>query len=189
MMKIKAARRRWRIVLAMTNMNNTRRLTAPALYAHAMAIEREAIARYSEFAERMADLGNQAVAEIFATLARMETEHLEELERRSAGMKLPVLGPSEYSWLDRGAPETAARELVFRLMTPRHALEIALAGEKRAAAFFEHVMLVADDELLRALAREMAADEGDHILMLEKLLERTPTPIVDWASVYEKDTA
>jgi hypothetical protein len=43
--------------------------------------------------------------------------------------------------------------------------------------------------MLRALASEMAADEGDHIVMLEKLLERTPSPIVDWASVYERDTA
>ena len=159
------------------------------LYAHAIAIEHEAVARYSEFAERMADLGNDAAAEVFATLAQMETEHLEELNKRTGGLALPALADGEYSWLDSAAPETAARELVFRLMTPRHALEIALAGEKRAAAFFEHVMLTADDPMLRALASEMATDEGDHIVMLEKLLERTPSPIVDWASVYERDNA
>jgi len=159
------------------------------LYAHALAIEREAVARYSEFAERMSDLGNDAAAEVFATLARMETEHLEELDKRTAGLALPALADGEYSWLDAAAPETAARELVFRLMTPRHALEIALAGERRAAAFFEHVVLTAEDAMLRALACEMAADEGDHIVMLEKLLERTPSPIVDWASVYERHTA
>ena len=159
------------------------------LYGHAIAIEREAVARYSEFAERMDDLGNEASAEIFATLARMETEHLEQLLERTRGMQLPAISPGEYAWLDRAAPETAARELVFRLMTPRHALEIALAGETRAAAFFESVILTTSDELLRSLAREMAADEGDHIAMLEKLLETTPGPIVDWASVYEKEAA
>lgn len=159
------------------------------LYAHAIAIEREAVARYSEFAQRMSDLGNDAAAEVFTTLARMESEHLEELNRRTAGLELPAPAGGEYSWLDAAAPETAARELVFRLMTPRHALEIALAGEKRATAFFEHVVLTADDPMLRALACEMAADEGDHIVMLEKLLERTPSPIVDWASVYERDSA
>jgi rubrerythrin len=159
------------------------------LYAHAIAIEREAVARYSEFAERMSDLGNEAAAEVFATLARMEREHLDELLARAAGLKLPVLADNEYSWLDGAVPETAARELVFRLMTPRHALEIALAGENRAAAFFEHIALTADDPMLAALAREMAADEGDHIALLEKLLERTPSPIVDWASVYERETA
>jgi rubrerythrin len=160
-------------------------MKAAVLYAHAIAIEREAVARYSEFAERMADLGNEAAADIFATLARMETEHLEALLGRTAGMALPGLAEREYAWLDGGAPETAARELVFRLMTPRHALEIALAGEKRAAAFFESVIMTADDPMLQALAREMAGDESDHVVMLEKLLERTPSPVVDWASVYE----
>jgi rubrerythrin len=167
----------------------TRIETAPALYAHAIAIEREAVGRYSEFAERMADLGNEAAAEVFATLARLETEHLESLLERAAGMALPALDDSGYHWLERGAPETAARELVFRLMTPRHALEIALAGEKRAAAFFESVLMAAGDAGLSALAREMAADESDHIAMLEKLLERTPSPVVDWASVYDKERA
>ena len=158
------------------------------LYAHAIAIEREAVERYSEFAERMDDLGNEAAAEIFGTLARLEVEHLGELVARTAGAKLPKLAPHEYAWLDNAAPETAARELVFRLMTPRHALEIALAGEKRALAFFEGAMLGAADPMVRTLARELAADEADHIVMLEKLLERTP-PVVDWASVYDKEEA
>lgn len=158
------------------------------LYAHAIAIEREAVGRYSEFAERMDDLGNQAAADVFGTLAQLEAEHLEELLERTAGMDLPRVAAQEYAWLDGAAPETAARELVFRLMTPRHALEIALAGEKRAAAFFESVILTTGGAMLQALACEMAADEGDHILMLEKLLETTPGPVVDWASIYEKET-
>jgi len=164
-------------------------MDAPTIYAHSIAIEREAVARYSEFAERMDELGNQAAAEIFATLARLETEHLEELLARTRGMRLPEIAPGEYAWLYGAAPETAARELVFRLMTARNALEIALAGELRAVAFFESVILTGGDELLRSLAREMAADEGDHIAMLEKLLEATPGPVVDWASVYDKEAA
>jgi rubrerythrin len=164
-------------------------ITSPAeLYAHAIAIEREAAARYSEFAERMDDLGNEAVAEIFATLARLEAEHLDALLERTAAIDLPALPEHEYGWLESGAPETAARELVFRLMSPRQALRIALAGEKRAAAFFESVVLTTDDPMLRALASELAADESDHIVMLEKLLDTTPDPVVDWASVYEGST-
>jgi rubrerythrin len=175
--------------------------TVAHLYAHAIAIEREAAARYSEFAERMADLGNEAAAEVFATLARLEAEHLDELVKRTAGMALPELAAHEYAWLDAGGPETAARELVFRLLTPRQArelvfrlltprqaLEIALQGEKRAAAFFESVVLSAGDPMLCALAIEMAADEADHIVMIEKLLERTPSAIVDWASAYARET-
>ena len=158
--------------------------SCPELYAHAIAIEREAATRYAEFAERMSDMDNTAAAEVFSTLAVLESEHLEALQRRTEGMKLPRLNTYEYSWLDSGAPETPARELLFRLLTPHQALRIALGAEQRAQAFFEHVLMTAEDPALRALAREMAADEGDHALMLERLLERTPESIVDWASVY-----
>jgi rubrerythrin len=157
------------------------------LYAHAIAIEREAAARYAEFAQRMSDMGNAAAAEVFGTLSVLEGEHLETLLRRTEGLKIPQPRPYEYSWLDAGAPETPARELVFRLLTPHQALVIALGAERRAEAFFEEVLVSTDDPALRALAREMAADEGDHVLMLERLLERTPEEIVDWASVYAQD--
>jgi len=164
----------------------SRILSAAELYAHAIAIEREAAERYSEFAERMDDLGNEAAAEVFARLAGFEAEHLDALLARTKGIAVPALSPDQYRWLDAGAPETAARELVFRLMTPRQALAIALAAEERAQAFFEHVLTTADDPALRALAREMAMDEAEHARVLHRLLERTPEPWVDWASVYER---
>ena len=88
-----------------------------ALYAHALAIEREAAARYGEFAARMADEGNEAVARLFAELAGFEGEHASALERECDGMALPAIAPAEYAWLDAGAPETAAHDLVFQLMT------------------------------------------------------------------------
>jgi rubrerythrin len=157
------------------------------LYAHAIAIEREAAERYTEFAQRMEDQGNEAVAAVFATLARYETEHLRALERRTDSVALPELKTHEYRWLDAGAPETAARELIFRLMTPRNALAIALAAEKRAEVFFEQVLMSADDPALRGLAREMAADESEHVAIIEQLLSRTPDAIVDWARVYENN--
>jgi rubrerythrin len=159
--------------------------SAAELYVHAIAIEREAAERYAEFAQRMDDLGNTAVAEVFATLARFETEHLQALERRTEGVELPQLDTHQYRWLDTGAPETAARELVFRLMSVRNALVIALGAEKRAQAFFEFALLTANDPALRSLAREMAAEESEHVMLIERLLERTPDPLIDWASVYQ----
>lgn len=162
-------------------------LSAPELYAHAIAIEREAADRYAEFAERMDDLGNEAVASVFIMLCGVETEHLRALERRTEGVELPALQSQEYRWLDAAAPETAARELVFRLMTPHQALRIALDAERRAHAFFEHVLMTAKDPAARSLAREMAADEAEHVLLIEQLLGRTPEALVDWASVYQTD--
>ena len=159
--------------------------TAPELYAHAIAIEREAAERYGELAARMADRGHEAVADIFSHLARLEGEHLDALERRTAGVAVPQIAAGEYAWLDVGPPETAAHEWLFRLITPRQALQVALKAEQRAQAFFERVCLTADDPALRMLAREMALEESEHINLVERLIERTPDPVVDWASLYE----
>jgi rubrerythrin len=118
--------------------------SAAELYAHAIAVEREAAERYAEFAQRMNDLGDEEVASVFARLAGLEVGHLAALERRTAGIALPRLETHEYRWLDAGA----------------------------------------EDPALRALAREMAADEREHVAMTEELLARTPEALVDWASVY-----
>jgi rubrerythrin len=159
--------------------------SAPELYAHAIAIEREAGERYGELAKHMSDLGSESVAAVFATLGALEAEHLRTLERRTEGVAVPELRLDQYRWLDAGAPESAARELIFRFMTPRVALAIALDAEKRAQAFFEHVYLTADDPALHALAQEMVMEETEHVAMVERLLERTPDPNVDWAAVFE----
>ena len=105
------------------------------LLAHAIAIEREAAERYAELGERMGDLGNDLVAELFLRLARLEKDHEQELLRRAAGLKLPSLARAEYAWLDDGSPERAPHDLVLNLLTPHSALQIALQAEERAAAF------------------------------------------------------
>lgn len=150
--------------------------SAPELYAHAIAIEREASERYTELAARMGDEGREDLARVFEMLADLESEHLQALEARTVDVALPAIAGGRYHWLDTGAPETAARDLVFRAMTPRMAIAIALQAERRAQAFFERVFTTSDDPALRALAREMAADEQGHVELMEKLLEHAPEP-------------
>jgi len=157
-----------------------------ALYAHALAIEREAAARYLEFAEHMADEGNEKVAALFRSLARFEAAHARELEDATRGMKLPAIPQDEYAWLDEGAPETAAHDLLFRLMTPHDALEIALAAEQRAKRFFETVYNSTQDVALRDLALEMARDEEDHVDWVKRALEANPDPHIDWDQVLDE---
>jgi rubrerythrin len=157
----------------------------PELYAHAIAIEREAAARYGEFAERMEDSGREDLARVFAMLARLEAEHLEALERRTAGIALPRIDEGQYAWLGAGAPETPARELVFRLLTARHALAIALFAERRAQAFFEQVYWTTSDPALRSLAREMAAEEREHVDMIANMLGEMPEPKLDQTVIFE----
>ena len=158
--------------------------TPNELYAHALAIEREAAERYAELAQRMDDLGNDDVAQLFRRLAVFEAEHLDTLERRTNGVPVPQIAPGEYAWMDAGAPETVARELVFRLLTPRHALGIALEAERRAQHFFAEVKATATDPALRALAQEMALEEAGHIAMVEQALAKTPDAQVDWATIF-----
>lgn len=151
--------------------------SAAELYAHAIAIEREAAERYAEFAERMEDEGREDLAHVFGTLAQVEAEHLEALLARTKGIELPQIPDARYKWLDSGAPETPAREMFYRLMKPRHALAIALHAEQRALAFFEHVFWTASDPALRSLAREMAAEESEHVSLVSKMLGETPQPL------------
>jgi rubrerythrin len=160
--------------------------SAPELYAHAIAIEREAGERYAEFARLMADEGNDRVAAVFARLAALEAEHLAVLLRRTDGVALPAPPDVNYQWLDRGAPETAAHEFVHRLMTPHAALAIALAAEQRAQAFFESVHRTADDPALRALAQDMEMEEQEHIAMIERALELTPEQFLHSMLIFAK---
>ena len=155
------------------------------LYAQAIAMESEAAARYAEFAERREDEGNEDLARIFAMLSAEEAEHLASLERRTQGVDLPPVAEGAWSWIG-GAPETAAREWVYRLMTPRQALAIALQAERRAQRFFEQLSWAAPDPGVRALAREMAAEEREHVGLVHALLEHTPEPSLDTTIVFEK---
>ena len=150
--------------------------TAPELYAHAIAIERQAAARYADLATRMADEGRDDLARTFDLLAGEEASHLQALLARTRGVALPHIAEDRYQWLSDEGPETVARQFFFSLMTPRDALHVAHAAELRAQAFFERVFMTCDDPALRALAREMAAEEQEHVRLIERLLERTPDP-------------
>ncbi|MFY9317111.1 MAG: ferritin family protein [Burkholderiales bacterium] len=158
--------------------------TTEQLYAHAIAIEREAATRYAELGERMSDLGNDMVGELFLRLARLEKEHEQELERRAAGLQLPAIAPGDYAWIGGEAPENAAHDLVLNLLTPHSALEIALGAEERAAEFFESARKQIADPAVAALAAELAAEEGVHIAWVKSALRRTPNPVVDWDAVF-----
>ena len=154
--------------------SRTRIGSVSALYAHAMAIEREAVVRYREFAAHVAERGNDTVAELFSHLARFGTEHAYHLAKKNAGMALPKLAAGEYSWIDQEAPVPEAHAFVMRMLTPRMALEIALRAEERAKAFFEKVIDESSDPGIREVALDMARDEQAHIAWVNEALARMP---------------
>jgi len=163
--------------------------TTAALYAHAIAIEREAVERYAEFAARMSDLGNEDVARLFTALARTETDHLKKLEAQAGSLALPAIDGIEHAWLDSGSPEAPARELVYRTMGPREALSIALASEQRAQALFLRVQRLAQHPALQSLAQEMAFEESSHVALIEQALALTPNASPDWEAFLSANKA
>ena len=141
------------------------------LYAHAIAIETEAAERYSDLGDAMAEQGQHSVAVLFFMLSSFEARHLRELTRRTAGRVLPKV-KAEYSWREGEAPDPVNFDACVGQITPQRALLMALDAEKRAKAFFEHAARVTKDPATRALAREMAEEEAEHMILVQRALER-----------------
>jgi len=154
--------------------------TVEEFYAHALAIEREAAERYHEFATHFADRGEDTLAGLCANLARLESEHFEELALGCRDLDLPVIAAGAYRWLEDGSPEAPARELLYRIAKPRHLLEIALAAELRARAFFVWIVRTATAYEVRELASVMAAEEAEHVAWVRQALEYHATTDTDW---------
>ena len=149
-------------------------------YAHALAMEREAAERYAEFEGWFRDRGEETLAGLCRNLAQAEHEHFRELERAARGLDLPVIAPQALSWLDASSPEAPARELFYRVAQPRHLLQIALAAECRAAAYFDYVARTTPSEEVRAQARELAEEEALHVRWMRDAAEYHPSWRVDW---------
>lgn len=140
-------------------------------YAAAIAIERDAAERYREFALYYGERGEEVLAGLCGNLARLEGEHLARLLQASAHLRIPEIPPGGFAWPAGEAPETAAREALYGIRNPRQVLEVALHDEQRAADFFRWAAASARDEAVRSLAREMAAEEEQHVRWLRHALE------------------
>lgn len=147
--------------------------------ARAWTMEVEAAERYAMLADALHEHNSRDVAELFRKLARIEQLHADRLVEENPSLRPPP--PGGMRW-DGGAegPETAdPGELHYR-MQPYHALQIALACEKRAQKFFAGLARTATVAAVRRMAREMAAEEAEHVRLIEAWLKRTPPPDKDW---------
>ena len=158
--------------------------TVPRFFAHAIAIEHEAADRYREFADHMKDRSRDA-AVLFEQLARDGFDHARQLTKGIHGARLPRLRPGAHSWLDKGTPLAAAHEWVFRLLTPRDALKIAMHAEQRAKRFFDHVIQTTGHDGVKALARVFLKEEGEHIARMKRAFIRLPNPVINWERIYD----
>ena len=140
------------------------------LYAHSLAIERDAFKRFVELERFMRDAGMDYIAEEFEKIGREEQEQYEALALGTAERELPEIADWEYAWhyLGPDADKPAAPK------SARDALKLALSTERRAQNFYVDVAEHASDDTVCAFAAEMAADEQRHVTRLELLLAREP---------------
>jgi rubrerythrin len=145
--------------------------TIEEFYSHALAIEREAAERYAEYADWFATRSD-SLTQLCKRLAALEREHFEELAAACADFELPEVGLGQYRWLEQDSPEALAREFVYRVASPRQLLEIALAAELRAQAFFVWIARTAPQRSVRELAAIMAAEEGEHVTWVREAIDK-----------------
>jgi rubrerythrin len=154
--------------------------TIRELLAHAYALEVEAAERYAEFAEAMEAHNNREVAELFRKLARIEHRHAEQILEETGWTKPPAPPSTGYRWEGLEGPETADFTVLHYLMQPYHALVIALHNERRAQKFFQGLAAAALTDKVRREAQAMAAEEAEHVRLIEEWMKRTPAPAAGW---------
>lgn len=140
------------------------------LYAHSLAIEREAFKRFIELERSMRDAGLDYIADEFEKIGREEQEQYEALALGTAERELPQLADWEYAWHFLGTKA----DKVKAPKSAREALQLAIATERRAQNFYIDVAEHAADDAVCAFAAEMAVDEQRHVQRLEQLLAREP---------------
>lgn len=142
--------------------------TVAELLAHALELEHESAARYEQLADSMEVHHNRLTAEQFRHLAALSEEHAAGVGQRAAGITLPSIPPWEYKWNCPGSPESDCLEHEpHYLMTRVEALGLALHNERRAQSFYAQAAADTGNAEVRVLAAEMAAEEADHVAMLE----------------------
>ena len=152
-----------------------------ALMAQALLMEREAVARYTELAEMMETHNNTEVAELFRKMAEYEGHHVAQI-LDEMGWAEDSFAPREAgAWATAEPPESVPVDEMHYLMHPWHALQLALAAEQRAVAFFDAMVRDAPDDAMRRAAEEMRAEEVEHVALVQAWLQKVPKPGAEWA--------
>lgn len=148
--------------------------TLGALLAHALRIEEDAEERYAALADQMEVHNAPALAKLFRRFAGHEAHHAAEIRERMAGLDIPELQPWEFRWGADESPEAVDFSAVRQGMTARAALGLALLAERQALDFFRRISAAAADDDLRRWADEFAAEEAEHVRLVEREIARLP---------------
>lgn len=138
----------------------------------AILIEAEAQQRYLQFAEQLGETGMGSAGDIFGSMAINEAKHGVELyKRRKELFGEAPMRVSRDDIFDVEAPEEGAPRWD---MSPKKALELALASEQKAFSFYDEALAHVTNEEVKALFTELRDEETEHVGMVEKALAGLP---------------
>lgn len=166
----------------MSTAPDTRGISSLAeLLTVAYRIEADAVERYTLLAEQMEQHNNTELVKIFRDLARAEGIHAEEIRRQAGTIDVVGLAQQQGPWKKGDSPEEADLGAAHYLMTPWHALKMALVGEERALAYFQSVVASAVDARIKDMAEEFVEEEAEHVNLVHRLLRKYPAPPASWS--------
>jgi rubrerythrin len=151
------------------------------LFAIAYQIEADAVERYDLLAAQMETHNNPELVTVFRDLARAEGIHRDEIRRLAGDIDVVARAREIAKWRRGESPEEVDLAKASYLMTPWHALDLALAGEKRALAFFTSIVQATADPSIKKMAEEFAEEENEHVNLVYRLMQRYLLPAHVWS--------
>ena len=138
----------------------------------AILIEEEACERYRLFDEMIGGSQPGAAADFFQSMAVNELRHRDAIRMRREELfgSTPARVDAEAIW----EVEAPGLDQPRPFMGPLQAMRVALAGEKKAQAFFSEALRHVSDPGVRALFTELEAEEVEHQRALELLMKNAP---------------
>jgi hypothetical protein len=147
-------------------------LNVGELCAHALELERSCERRFKDYAVRMDEMGERALATCFLRMARALRRELAELESASGDDRPARLSPWEYAWRLTYMPEAVDDHQRIAPASAREALQCAVQARRRAVIFYEDVADNAADAAVRAHAEKLADAKRSQQQRLERMLAR-----------------
>ncbi len=138
----------------------------------AILVEDEAQERYLEFVDQMETHHTPEAARFFATMARNEQKHGEDLRARRQALfgDTPARVKRSQLW-DVEAPDY---DQPRAFMSARRAMQVALASEKKAHEFFLLALPHLTDVTVRNLFEELRDEEVLHQSLVREAMRALP---------------
>lgn len=149
------------------------------LLAVAYQIEFDAVERYNLLADQMETHNNPELLKVFRDLARAEQIHSNEIREIAGGFDVAAHAKMVGAFSNE-SPEEVDLGAAHYMMTPWHALQLALAAEKRALAYFTSIVETAKEPKVKAMAAELVEEEAGHVDLVNRLLRQYPKPDESW---------